>query len=96
MAYDAYGRPQRGNGDPGYFEPDHAVPEYTNYYSSEPRDENPAYRRREAASNMQRRFTPPPSDNTTTISDRTEPVSYEDVSPDLIATITERVKKERE
>jgi hypothetical protein len=68
---------------PDYFEP---VPEYTNYDSTEPR-----VRR---ASPIRKLSSPPISDKMASGAERDELEAYPGVSPDLIAAITERVKKE--
>jgi hypothetical protein len=94
MAYDAYGRPIRGggNGEPGYFS-DNSMPDYTSssYYSgSEARDDNPSMRR---TSSYRKRASPSIPDRMTTAPEQAGP-SYDGVSPELIAAITERVKRE--
>jgi hypothetical protein len=80
----------RGNGEPGYFESnDSHMPSSSSQYNVEPRDNAPS--RKRASSILQQ----PNNDNKmTSAPDRTEP-SGTDVSPELIAAITERVKKER-
>lgn len=90
MAYDASGSgryARRGTGQAGYFD-ESEIPEYLGQYGGEPRDK-PSIRRRTSSSARQR--TPPVSDRMTA-----EPSNYDGVSPDLIAAITEKVKKEGE
>ncbi|KAI9055854.1 hypothetical protein LZ554_000793 [Drepanopeziza brunnea f. sp. 'monogermtubi'] len=93
MAYDAYGRPLRSNGQPDYFD--------QTYYDPEPRDSsNPPFhhrdhlepavpRRRESPSKMGTTTT-----TTTTGAERADQVGPDGVSPELIAAITEKVKRE--
>lgn len=77
-----YGRP-RGNGEPDYFgSNDPHMPTSSSQYNVEPREAS----RQRASSILQQ-------PNMTSAPDRTEP-SGTDVSPELIAAITERVKKE--
>lgn len=85
MAYEAY-RPERGGADAGYFETN--GPTYSTQYNTEPREKPPS---RYQNSSTSRQTT---SDNMTSAPDRAES-SGTDVSPELIAAITERVKKER-
>jgi hypothetical protein len=80
MAYDAYG-------EPGYFESNHFVPEYTKYSTTEPRD-NPSLRRAES------KRTSPINDKMTSGADRDDLISHAGVSEELIAAITEKVKRE--
>jgi hypothetical protein len=80
MAYDAYG-------EPGYFESNHFVPEYTKYTTTEPRD-NPSLRRAES------KRTSPINDKMTSGANRDDLISHAGVSEELIAAITEKVKKE--
>jgi hypothetical protein len=88
MAYDAYGRLQRGNEEPGYFESnDSHMPGHSSQYNAEPRDNLPS-RPRDSS------FLRQSGDTMTAVPDRTES-SGTDVSAELIAAITERVKKER-
>ena len=68
---------------PDYFE---SVPEYTNYDSSEPRVRG--------ASPIRKLSSPPISDKMASGADRDELEGHPGVSPELIAAITERVKKE--
>lgn len=81
MAYDAYGRPQ-----PGYFD------ESKDY--AEPHDT--AATRRDRSTSNARRQTFPIRDRMTSSPERPEPAGYDTstVSPELIAVITERVKRE--
>jgi hypothetical protein len=89
---DAYGRPLIG--EPGYFDPNYAMPEYTKArYSPEPR-ENPSLRRRES-SNARQRSSPPLAGKMPSAPDRVDSISHDAVSPELIAAITEKVKRER-
>jgi hypothetical protein len=89
-AYDAYGRPRGSGGEPGHFEANQTAPEYTSYYSTEPRDSETPFRRRGPS-------TAPINDRMAGV-DRAEPTGYDGVSPELIAQITEtitaRVKRE--
>ncbi len=99
MAYDTYGRPLRGNGDPGYFGTHDSIPDYANYYSSEPRD-NPSFRRRPSP-DLQHRSSPTLSEpKMSTAPDYTDLGGLEGVSPEVIAAltkkITESVKREGE
>jgi hypothetical protein len=91
MAYDAYGSSRRGNPEPGYFEPadSHMPAGSSHQYNIEPRDNLPSKHR--TSSTLRQR---PNADKMTTAPDRTEPSDH-DVSPELVAVITERVKKER-
>jgi len=74
--------------EPDYFE---VIPEYANRDSSEPRA-HPSIRR---ASPTQKRSSPPPiNDRMASAADRDELRAYPRVTPELIAEITERVKKE--
>jgi hypothetical protein len=79
MAYEAYGRPQ-----PGYFDnsKDYAEPSDT------------TFRRDRSTSNARQTF--PTRDRMTSSPDHPEPAGYDTstVSPELIAVITERVKRE--
>ncbi|KAL5321648.1 hypothetical protein ACEPPN_009608 [Leptodophora sp. 'Broadleaf-Isolate-01'] len=106
MAYDAYGRPLRSNGEPSYFDPldASAAGEYSNrsqnyYDSSEPRDSNPSsyhhIHHREPV-NPRRRESPPVGGKMASAADRGEQVQVgpDGVSPELIAAITEKVKRE--
>jgi hypothetical protein len=93
MAYDAYGRPQRGNGESGYFDPSDPTPEYLRHYPIDPRDNLPSPRHGES-SNPRQRFSPPINDRMTSASERPEPAGHESVSPEVIAAITERIKRE--
>jgi hypothetical protein len=89
---DAYGRPLTG--EPGYFDPNYSMPEYTKArYSPEPRD-NPSLRRRES-SNARQRSSPPLAGKMPSAPDRVDSISPDAVSPELIAAITEKVKRER-
>ena len=72
--------------EPGYFE---SIPEYANRDFSEPR-EHPSLRR---ASPTQKR-SPPINDGMASAADRDELRAHPGVTPELIAEITERVKKE--
>ena len=93
MAYDAYGRPQRDNGEPGYFDSnDSKVPDYSNQYPAEPRD-NPSLRRR-VSSNARQRTSPPIDEKMVPVPDRAEPSTFDGVSAELIAAITEKIKNE--
>jgi hypothetical protein len=81
----AHGR----NPEPGYFQ---SIPEDTNRDSSaEPRRDNPSERR---ASPTQKRSSPPINNEMASSVDRDELKLHPVVSPELIAEITERVKKE--
>jgi hypothetical protein len=74
--------------EPDYFE---SVPEYANRDSSEPRD-SPSNLRR--ASPIRKRSLPPINDEMASAADRDELKAHPGVTPELIAEITERVKKE--
>lgn len=83
---DFYGRPLRSNGgaaQAGYFD------DPTSYYAAEPRDNDPS--RREDSSNTPKRS---PSTKYDKMASTASPSAPEGVSPDLIAAITEKVKKE--
>ncbi|KUJ18293.1 uncharacterized protein LY89DRAFT_45107 [Mollisia scopiformis] len=83
---DFYGRPLRSNGGPaseGYFD------DSTSYYAAEPRD-NPSLRRADSSSTPRR--SPPINNNR--MASAPNPAAPDGVSPDLIAAITEKVKKE--
>lgn len=92
MAYDAYGRPQRG-GNEDYFPSNYTT-------SAEPRDNNPSARERSTSNARQRTY--PTNERMTSSPDRAKPAGYDKVSPELIAEITaeitagitERVKRE--
>lgn len=90
MAYDSSSRrPQRGGiGEPGYFD-DSQTSDYSR--SAEPRD-IPSARDRSSSNARQRSF--PINNGMTSSPERAEPAGYEAVSPELIAEITERVKRE--
>jgi len=91
MAYDAYGRPQRGTGEPGgYFEFNHAASDYTPNIN--PNSRGDELRRTE--SNARKRTSPPINERSTFAADRVEPAGNDGVSPELIAAITEKVKRE--
>lgn len=92
MAYDAYGHPQRGSGEPDYFEPnDSDMPAFSSHYNAEPREGSSSKLR--ASSNLRQSNN---INNMTAAPDRTESSGAgTDVSPELIAAITERVKRER-
>lgn len=85
---DVYGRPLRSNGAPapddGYFD------ESTDYYAAEPRD-HPSIRRANSSSKPKRS----PTLNKDRMPSAPDPAAPDGVSPDLIAAITEKVKKER-
>lgn len=83
MAYDAYGG---RSGEPIYFEDTDTIPEYTSNYPSEPRDHSPY----NESTNSRNRASPSKTDRMTTSSRPAEPNH-----DDLIAEITERVKRER-
>ena len=94
MAFDAYGRPLRGvGGEPGYFEPEDSMPDYTKQYATEPRDNNPSSRQRDS-SNPRKRSSPPLNNKVTSSTGGEESLGPDGVSPELIATITEKIKKE--
>ncbi|KAE9375394.1 hypothetical protein N431DRAFT_555828 [Stipitochalara longipes BDJ] len=76
-----------GRREPDYFE---SIPEYANRDSPEPR-EHPSLRR---ASPTQKRSSPPINDEMASAADRDELRAHPGVTPELIAEITERVKKE--
>lgn len=85
---DFYGRPLRSNGGPGpaqagYFD------DSASYYAG-PRDNDPS--RREDSSSTPKRSPTTKYDKMASTAGASEP---EGVSPDLIAAITEKVKKER-
>ena len=84
--YDAYGRRE-----PGYFDSNQSVPQYTSSYSAEPRD-SPSFRGTE--SSAARKRSSPINDKMASGADRDELAGHA-VSPELIAAITERVKRER-
>jgi hypothetical protein len=89
MAYDSsYGRLQRGGNGEGYFDDS---PDYSTQRSAEPRDSSSA-RERSTSNARQRSF--PINDNMTSSPERAEPAGFDSVSPELIAEITERVKRE--
>jgi len=84
MAYDAYGRPLH---EPDYFNTqNNSSPVYSRQFTTEPRN---SY-----SSSQQRNSSTGPQANKMSVSDRPDTNSH-DVSPELIAAITERVKKER-
>ncbi|KAH7351084.1 hypothetical protein BKA65DRAFT_250777 [Rhexocercosporidium sp. MPI-PUGE-AT-0058] len=104
MAYDAYGRPLRSNGEPGYFDPLDAsaaacdYPDQSqNYY--DPRDSNPfsspSYHHihHREAPNPRRRESPPVAGKMASAAEQVQ-VGPDGVSPELIAAITEKVKRE--
>ncbi|KAG4426467.1 hypothetical protein IFR04_000349 [Cadophora malorum] len=106
MAYDAYGRPLRSNGEPDYFDPlgspaatdytNHSTSSSQNYYgSSEPRDSYHHIHHREPT-NPRRRESPPVASKMASAADRGDqlPTGPDGVSPELIAAITEKVKRE--
>ncbi|CZR52996.1 uncharacterized protein PAC_02874 [Phialocephala subalpina] len=83
---DFYGRPLRSNGGPaqaGYFD------DSTSYYAAEPRDNDPS--RQEDSSSTPKRS---PTTKYDKMASTAGPSALEGVSPDLIAAITEKVKKE--
>ncbi|KAK2625822.1 hypothetical protein QTJ16_005134 [Diplocarpon rosae] len=93
MAFDAYGRRTRENGEPGYFDGSSSAADYTShqsYYDPEPRDNNPTLPPRDNRDTFPRRRESPGKMATT----GAEQVGHEGVSPELIAAITESVKKE--
>src|SRR5579859_3335832 len=92
MAFDTYGRPtQRGNGEPSYFEPSDAASDYmSHHYSTEPRDYHPSM-----SSRPRQPTSLPINDRMTSAADRSDPAGQDGVSPELIAAITDKVKKER-
>jgi hypothetical protein len=83
--YDAYGRRE-----PGYFDSNQSVPQYTSSYSAEPRD-SPSFRGTE--SSAARKRSSPINDKMASGPDRDELAGHA-VSPELIAAITEKVKRE--
>jgi hypothetical protein len=83
--YDAYGRRE-----PGYFDSNQSVPQYTSSYSAEPRD-SPSFRGTE--SSAARKRSSPINDKMASGADRDELAGHA-VSPELIAAITEKVKRE--
>ena len=84
--YDAYGRR-----DPGYFdEPNQPDPEYTNYYSTEPRDNS----RRKDSPSSRKRSSPPANVKMASATDRDELPAHAGVSEELLAAITEKIKRE--
>lgn len=85
--YDADGRRE-----PGYFDSNQSVPQYTSSYSAEPRD-SPSFRGTES-STARKRSSPPINDKMASGADRDELAGHA-VSPELIAAITEKVKRER-
>jgi hypothetical protein len=102
MAYDTYGRPLRGNGEPGYFGTHDSIPDYNNYYPSEPRDSDPASRRRDWDNweHTRNRRSPNFSDSKMASgSEYAEDVGIDGISPEKIAAltaqITEKVTRER-
>jgi hypothetical protein len=92
MAYDSYGgRSQRGgNGEPGYFD-DSQTSDYSRPAEAEPHG-NSSAQDRSISNARQRSF--PINDRMATSPERAEPSGYDTVSPELIAEITERVKRE--
>ena len=87
MAYDTYGRPQDSQ-EPDYFhEPDDTTTEYMRHYSTA--DNHPS--RFDSSS---RQKASPPINPMGSTAERPEPSIPEGVSPELIAAITEKVKKE--
>jgi hypothetical protein len=88
MAYDSYGRPSR---EPGYFDDDKQTADYSTQRSAEPRDSS--YARERSASNARQRSFPI-NDKMTSSPERAESTGFDTVSPELIAEITERVKRE--
>lgn len=86
MAYDAH-RPDIGGAGDGYFESNGSA--YTNQYNVEPRDRTSARQQTFSSSR------PSYSSKMTSAPDRAES-SGTDVSPELIAAITERIKREGE
>jgi hypothetical protein len=98
MAYDTYGRPLRGNGEPGYFGTHDSLPDYANDYSSEPRHNDPSLRPREWDSVRHRRSPPLRDSKMPSGSDFAEASGLDGVSPEVIAIltakITENVKRE--
>jgi len=84
MAYDAYGRPLR---EADYINTqNHSEPLYSRQYTAEPRNTDSSFHQQNSSSTKQA--------NTMSVPERSESTSH-DVSPELIAAITERVKKER-
>ena len=84
MAYDAYGRPLQ---ETVYLEPlNNSNPDYSRQYTTEPRNTYSSAQQRTSSTAQQA--------NKMSVPERTESSSH-DVSPELIAAITERVKKER-
>lgn len=86
MDYNAYGRSSRGSG--GYFEND-SIPSESRHYPVERDNLSTSHKWNHA----QQRYSPPILNN-----DRmppvAEPSARENVSPEVIAAITERVKRE--
>ncbi len=85
---DFYGRPLRSNGGPvpaGYFD------DSTSYHAAETRENAPSPRREDSSSTPKRSPTIH-YDKMSTASGSAVP---DGVSPDLVAAITEKVKKER-
>jgi hypothetical protein len=90
MAYDSYGR-LRGNGEqPGYFEPGDTTPDYTRHYPSD--NYHPPSSRFDSTSHQ--RHHSPSINGMTSASERSDSTGHEGVSPEVIAAITEKVKKE--
>lgn len=86
MAYEAHSR--QGRREPGYFEStDSHMHGYSSQYNVEPRENLNSSQR--ASSTLRQT-----NDNMTSAPDHIE-LSGADVSPELIAEITERVKRER-
>lgn len=83
MTYDTYGRPLQ---ETAYFEAQNtSVPDYSRQYTAEPRNTNSSAQKRTSSTAQQT--------SKMSVPERTESTSH-DVSPELIAAITERVKKE--
>jgi len=91
MAYDAHGR-SRGNEDPSHLESNGSNTHDSSQYPTEPQDK-PSMGRR-ASSNASPRTSSPIDDKMASAPDRAEPLGHDGVSPELIAAITEKVKKE--
>lgn len=82
--YDSYGRRDSA----GYFDnANQPVPEYTKNYSTEPRT-------RESTTSGRKRSSPPLSDKMASATDRDDLSAHAGVSEELIAAITEKVKRE--
>lgn len=98
MDYDAYGRSQQGRGSdqPGYFESTDGTPEYSRHYPSEQRDRDNLNAPR--WNHAHQRYSPPILSErmASAPAARSEPVEKgsESVSPEIIAAITEKVKRD--